>query len=41
MNNSLYRQIRAATKNFWKFQEKLDEIYKTTDWDSPHTRRVT
>ena len=41
MNNSLYRQILAAEKNFWKFQDKLGEIYETTDADSPHTRRVS
>lgn len=41
MNNSLYRQIQAANKNFWKFQDKLGEIYETTDTDSVHLRRVS
>lgn len=41
MNNSLYRQIKAADKNFWKFQDKLSEIYETTDLESGHIRRVS
>ena len=41
MNNSLYRQIKAANKTFWKFQDKLGELYETTDLNSPHVRRVT
>lgn len=41
MNNSLYRQIKAANKNFWKFQDKLSEIYESTDTGSEHIRRVT
>lgn len=41
MNNSLYRQIKAATKTFWKFQDKLGELYETTDMDAPQIRRVS
>jgi hypothetical protein len=41
MNNSLYRQIQAADKKFYKFQELLSELYETTDPDSPHVRRVS
>lgn len=41
MNNSLYRQIKAANKNFWKFQEKLSEIYETTDVNAEHIRRIS
>jgi hypothetical protein len=40
MNNSLYRQIKAANKKFWQFQDKLGELYETTDTDAP-IRRVT
>lgn len=39
MNNSLYRQIKAANKKFWQFQDKLGELYETSDPD--HPRRVT
>lgn len=39
MNNSLYRQIKAANKKFWQFQDKLGEIYETSDPD--HPKRVT
>lgn len=27
MNNSLYRQIRAAEKKYWAFQQKLSKWY--------------
>lgn len=27
MNNSLYRQIRAAEKKYWNFQTKLNKWY--------------
>lgn len=27
MNNSLYRQIRAAEKKYWAFQDKLSKWY--------------
>lgn len=41
MNNGLYRQIIAADKTYWKFQDKLSEIYDTVDLDSPHVRRIS
>lgn len=40
MNASLYRQIRAAQKKFYKFQGILDKFFTEAQQDAEHVRRV-
>jgi hypothetical protein len=40
MNASLYRQIKAATKNYFKFQRVLERMYSDAVEHPDRVRRV-
>lgn len=40
MNGSLYRQIRAAEKKFWKFQNLLERFHREAHLQHNTVRRV-
>jgi hypothetical protein len=40
MNGSLYRQIRAAERKFWKFQNVLEKFHREAHQHPDTVRRV-